>query len=250
MAAIASGIAVDRLFKVFCSTYLVFSDYMRPSIRLAAMMKLPVVYVFTHDSILAGEDGPTHQPVEQVASLRAIPGLSVLRPGDAEETRIAWEMAISSTRGPTALILSRQPLEVYEKADTLWEKTLQSGAYVVSDSTGKPETVIIASGSEVELALETKRCLGDERIRVVSMMCRELFLSSPQSLRERIVPAGTRRVVIEAGVSLGLEGLAEDTGIIVSVDCFGKSAPIEDLRRAYGLDPEVIASRIKSMERR
>ena len=158
MAAIANGIAVGRLLKVFCSTYLVFSDYMRPSIRLAAMMKLPVVYLFTHDSILVGEDGPTHQPVEQVASLRAIPGLAVLRPGDAEETRVAWEMAISSTGGPTALILSRHSLEVFDKADERWEKTLRSGAYIVSDSRGKPETVIIASGSEVELALETKRC--------------------------------------------------------------------------------------------
>jgi transketolase len=250
MAAIANGIAIDRLFKVFCSTYLVFSDYMRPSIRLAAMMRLPVVYVFTHDSILMGEDGPTHQPVEQVASLRAIPGLAVLRPGDAEETRVAWEMAISSTGGPTALILSRHPLEVFDKADAQWEKALRSGAYVVSDSRGKPETVIIASGSEVELALETKRRLGDDRVRVVSLMCRELFLGSPQSFREKVVPAGTRRIVIEAGVSLGLEGLAGDSGLIVSVDGFGKSAPIEDLRRAYGLDPEAIASRIRSMERR
>jgi transketolase len=249
MAAIANGIAVSHLFKVFCSTYLVFSDYMKPSIRLAAMMKLPVIYVFTHDSILAGEDGPTHQPVEQVASLRAIPGLTVLRPGDAEETRVAWKMAISAC-GPTALILSRHPLEVYGKADAQWEETLRFGAYVASDSTGEPETVIIASGSEVDLAIETKRCLGGEDVRVVSMMCRELFLKAPTAVREKIAPSGTRRIVIEAGVSLGLEGIAGDSGLIVSVNSFGKSAPIQDLRMVYGFDPQAIASRIKSMERR
>jgi transketolase len=250
MAAIANGIAVSRLYKVFCSTYLVFSDYMRPSIRLAAMMKLPVVYVFTHDSILSGEDGPTHQPVEQLASLRAIPGLAVLRPGDAEETRVAWKMAISASGGPTALILSRQPLTVYDKADALWEETLLFGAYIVSDAAATPETVIIASGSEVNLALETKRSLAEPGVRVVSMMCRELFLKAPPALREKIVPPGTRRIVIEAGVSLGWEGIAGDSGLIVSVDSFGKSAPMKDLRIAYGLDPQAIASRIKSMERR
>ena len=136
MAAVANGIAVGGFFRVFCSTYLVFSDYMRPSIRLAAMMRLPVIYVFTHDSVFLGEDGPTHQPVEQLASLRAIPGLSVLRPGDAEETCVAWKMAISMNAGPTALILSRQPLKVYEKDDAHWEENLKFGAYIVSDSVG------------------------------------------------------------------------------------------------------------------
>jgi len=245
MAAIANGIAVSRLFKVFCSTYLVFSDYMRPSIRLAAMMKLPVIYVFTHDSILSGEDGPTHQPVEQIASLRAIPGLLVLRPGDAEETRVAWKMAIAAGNGPTALILSRQPLEVYEKHDTQWENTVQSGAYIVSDSVGEPETVIIATGSEVNLALETRRTLGEKSIRVVSMMCRELFAKLPQAERERIVPAAARRVVIEAGVAQGWEGLAGSSGVIVSVESYGKSAPIKDLSVAYGLTPDAIAARIR-----
>ncbi len=245
MAAIANGIAVSHLFKVFCSTYLVFSDYMRPSIRLAAMMKLPVVYVFTHDSILAGEDGPTHQPVEQIASLRAIPGLSVLRPGDADETCVAWKMAIATAKGPTALILSRQSLTVYEKDDPRWEESLKSGAYVVSDSVGTPATVIIATGSEVNLALETKRSMGRDDVRVVSMMCRELFLKAPRTVREEIVPSASRRVVIEAGVSQGWEGLAGDSGLIISVESFGKSAPMKDLSVAYGFDPRAIAERIK-----
>jgi transketolase len=244
MAAIASGIAVSRAFRVFCSTYLVFSDYMRPSIRLAAMMKLPVVYVFTHDSIMAGEDGPTHQPVEQIASLRAIPGLSVLRPGDAEETCVAWKMAILKGDGPTALILSRQPLAVYDKDDARWEDTLEYGAYVVSDSAGKPATVIVASGSEVNLALETKKAMGRDDVKVVSMMCREMFLKAPPSVREAIVPFASRKVVIEAGVSQGWEGVAGDTGLIVSIETFGKSAPMKDLCTAFGFDPHAIAARI------
>jgi transketolase len=216
---------------------------MRPSIRLAAMMKLPVVYVFTHDSILAGEDGPTHQPVEQIASLRAIPGLSVLRPGDAEETCVAWKMAISTGNGPTALILSRQSLKVYGN-DARWEETLETGAYVVSDSVGKPATVIIASGSEVNLALETKRNMGRDDVRAVSMMCREMFLKAPQAVREEIVPSVSWRIVIEAGASQGWEGVAGDSGLIVSIESFGKSAPMKDLATAYGFDPKAIAARI------
>jgi transketolase len=245
MAAIANGIAVNRPYRVFISTYLVFSDYMRPSIRLAAMMKLPVTYIFTHDSVFLGEDGPTHQPVEHLASLRAIPGLTVLRPGDAEETRVAWEMAISSA-GPTCLILSRQPLTVYTKDDAHWEESLRHGAYVVSDSIGKPGTVLVASGSEVNLALETKDSLGATDVRVVSVMCRELFLRAPQAFREKIVPPGTRRAVIEAGVSQGWEGLAGDSGLIFSIESFGTSAPLKELKTALGFVPQAISARIKS----
>jgi len=244
MAAIANGIAVGRMLRPFCSTYLVFSDYMRPSIRLAAMMRLPVVYVFTHDSVLTGEDGPTHQPVEQIASLRAIPGLSVLRPGDAAEVRVAWKMAATAA-GPTALILGRHAIAVYAKDDARWEETLPaSGAYVVSDSRGEPATVLVATGSEVDLALETKRLLGGDGVRVVSMMCRELFLRAPKAARERIVPSAARRIVIEAGVSMGWEGIAGDSGAVVSVEEYGKSAPMKDIRLAYGLNAAAIAARI------
>jgi transketolase len=250
MAAVENGIAASRMLRPFCSTYLVFSDYMRPSIRLAAMMGLPVVYVFTHDTILAGEDGPTHQPVEHIASLRAIPGLTVLRPGDAEEARAAWKSAVSAS-GPTALIMGRHATSVYEKADPRWEESLSSsGAYVVSDSVGAPATVIIATGTEVELALETKRRLGRDDVRVVSMMCRELFLKAPKASREAVVPSDSRRVVIEAGVAMGWEGIAGDSGLVVSVETFGKSAPITDIRAAYGLDPEAIAARIAETAKR
>jgi len=245
MAGIANGIAVGGMLRVYCSTYLVFSDYMRPSIRLAAMMKLPVVYVFTHDSILIGEDGPTHQPVEQIAALRAIPGLVVLRPGDAEETRVAWQMAMSRTDGPTALILSRQALKVYEKDDPAWEQSLRLGAYVVSDSIGEPGTVIVASGSEVNLALETKHILNDPGVRVVSMMCRETFVKAPREAKDRLVPFRSHRVVVEAGVAQGWEGIAGDSGVVISVEDFGRSAPLKDVSAAYGLTPEAIAARIR-----
>ena len=243
MAAVANGIAVGGLLRVYCSTYLVFSDYMRPSIRLAAMMKLPVIYIFTHDSVFVGEDGPTHQPVEQVASLRAVPGLLVLRPGDAEETVVAWRMAMAH-QGPTALVLSRQALPVYEKHDAGFEETLRFGAYVVSDSAGAPRTVLVASGSEVSLALETKRLLGDTGIRVVSVMCRELFLRAPRDVRESLIPAGTRRIVVEAGISQGWEGIAGDSGLVISIEDFGKSAPMKDLATLYGFTAAAIGKRV------
>ncbi|HEY9595791.1 MAG TPA: transketolase, partial [Spirochaetia bacterium] len=244
MGAIANGIAVSRLLRPFCSTYLVFSDYLRPSIRLAALMKLPVVYVFTHDSIFVGEDGPTHQPVEQIASLRTVPGLLVLRPGDAEEAVAAWKMAITRTDGPTALILCRQPLKTYEKSDAEWEKRFGEGAYVASDCAGSPTTVIIATGSEVNLALEVKDRLGGEGVRVVSMPCRELFCRQPRHARERIIPAGARRVVIEAGVPQGWEGILGDSGVFAGVREFGKTGTIKQLREAFGLTAQSICDQI------
>ena len=247
MAAVANGIAVGRFFRVFCSTYLVFSDYMRPSIRLAAMMKLPTIYVFTHDSVFLGEDGPTHQPVEQLASLRAVPNLLVLRPGDAEETAAAWKMAISREDGPTALILSRQPLRVYEKADEDWEETLRYGGYIVSDSKGRPKMVLIATGSEVNLALETKRLLGSDDVRVVSIMCRELFNKAPSGVQEKLVPTEARRIVLEAGVSQGWEGIAGKSGRIFSVETFGQSATMKELQEFFQFEPQRICAAAREM---
>ena len=247
MAAIANGIAVGRFFRVFCSTYLVFSDYMRPSIRLAAMMKLPTIYVFTHDSVFLGEDGPTHQPVEQLASLRAVPNLLVLRPGDAEETAAAWKMAISREDGPTALILSRQPLRIYEKADANWEETLRHGGYIVSDSKGQPKIVIIATGSEVNLALETKRLLGSEDVRVVSMMCRELFNKAPSAIQEKLVPTEARRIVLEAGVPQGWEGIAGKSGRIFCVETFGQSATMKELQEFFQFEPHRICKKAREV---
>lgn len=246
MGAIANGIAVSRLLRPFCSTYLVFSDYLRPSIRLAALMKLPVIYVFTHDSIFVGEDGPTHQPVEQIASLRTVPGLLVVRPGDSEEAVAAWKMAIRRTDGPTALILCRQPLKTYRKADAEWETRFNEGAYVASDCAGSPGTVIVATGSEVSLALEVKESLGNDGIRVVSMPCRELFCSQPRAARERIIPRGTRRVVIEAGVPQGWEGIIGDSGVFAGVHGFGKTGTIKQLREEFGLTARSICEQINA----
>ena len=248
MGAIANGIAVTRLLRPFCSTYLVFSDYLRPAIRLAALMKLPVVYVFTHDSIFVGEDGPTHQPVEQIASLRAIPGLLVARPGDAQEAVAAWKMAMTRTDGPTALILSRQALNTYEKSDAQWEDRFSEGAYVVSDCTGSPRTVIIATGSEVNLALEVKDSLGGDGVRVVSMPCRELFQNAPRHVRERIVPATGRRVVIEAGIAQGWEGIAADSGVIACVRGFGKTGTIKQLKEEFGFTPQRVHDMVTGKE--
>lgn len=247
MAAIANGIAVGRFFRVFCSTYLVFSDYMRPSIRLAAMMKLPTIYVFTHDSVFLGEDGPTHQPVEQLASLRAVPNLLVLRPGDAEETATAWKMAISREDGPTALILSRQPLRVYEKADADWEDSLRHGGYIVSDSKGQPKIVLIATGSEVNLALETKRLVSSDDLRVVSIMSRELFQKAPSDVQEKLIPAEARRIVLEAGVSQGWEGIAGKSGQIFCVETFGKSATMKELQELFQFEAPRLCTTAREM---
>jgi transketolase len=211
------------------------------------MMKLPTIYVFTHDSVLLGEDGPTHQPVEQLASLRAVPNLLVLRPGDAEETAAAWKMAIAREDGPTALILSRQPLRVYEKADAGWEETVGHGGYVVSDAKGRPKIVLIATGSEVNLALETKRLLGSDDVRVVSMMCRELFNKAPSGVQEKLVPAEARRIVLEAGVSLGWEGIAGKSGRIFCVETYGQSATMKEVQELFQFEPQRVCAAAKEM---
>jgi len=246
MGAIVNGIALYKCFRPFCSTFLVFSDYMRPSIRLAALMGLPVIYVFTHDSIFIGEDGPTHQPVEQLATLRAIPELLIFRPGDAEETAIAWKMAMDRTCGPTVLALSRQALTVYHKEDVNWHEEIRRGAYIVSDSKGPPEIVLIATGSEVNLALEVKKILSFDKIRVVSMMCRELFLKAPQNFRDDLIPGYAQRIVLEAGVKQGWTEIAGPSGYIKSVECFGKSAPALELSEYYGFSAKTVVTLIRT----
>lgn len=246
MGAIVNGIALYRCLRPFCATFLVFSDYMRPSIRLAALMGLPVIYVFTHDSIFVGGDGPTHQPVEQLAALRAIPNLLVFRPGDAEETVIAWKMAMERTDGPTVLALSRQALAVYPKEDANWEEKLRQGAYTVSDSKGTPEIVLIATGSEVNLALEVKKILSSDKVRVVSMMCRELFLKAPQNFRDELIAGSTQRIVLETGVAQGWAEIAGPSGYIQSIERFGKSAPALELSEHFGFSARTIATLIRT----
>ncbi|GAH85454.1 unnamed protein product, partial [marine sediment metagenome] len=208
---------------------------------MAALMGLPVIYVFTHDSVLVGEDGPTHQPVEHLAALRAIPGLLVLRPGDAEETIAAWKMAIEHTEGPSALILTRQSLVVYPKTDSNWQENLKRGAYIVVDSDEDPEVVMIATGSEVNLALEVKRIVGSDEIRIISMMSRELFLQTSRELQTKLIPETAYRVVLEAGVSLGWGEIAESDGMILCIDRFGESGPGQKVAEHLGLSSNKIA---------
>ncbi len=224
MAAISNGIALHGGFRPFCATFLVFSDYMRGAMRLSALMQQPVIYVLTHDSIFLGEDGPTHQPVEHLAALRAIPGMTVLRPGDPQETVEAWLMAIENSLGPTVLALSRQGLATYQKADESWQRTMRKGAYIVQESDGDPELVIVAAGSEVTLALEAA-AETSKKVRVVSMISRELFLSQSREFRERVVPPGVRTIVAELGVAQGWEGFVRDAEDLFVLSDFGASGP-------------------------
>jgi transketolase len=243
MGAITNGMALYGGLRPFCATFLVFSDYMRPSIRLASLMGLPVVYVFTHDSIYVGEDGPTHQPVEHYAALRCIPGLTFIRPADAEETNQAWVMALENSSGPTAMALTRQNLPIFEKADTDWSKTMRRGAYIAKEAAGEPKTVLIATGSEVSLALEVAEKVGDT-VRVVSMPCRELFVRQDEQFRESIVPANARRVVIEVGVSLGWGGIAGNPQDIVVLDRYGASGNAGEVAGHFGFTADAVIKKL------
>jgi transketolase len=245
MGAAVNGMAYHGGLRPFCATFMVFSDYMRGAVRVAAIAKLPVVYVFTHDSIFVGEDGPTHEPVEHLAALRAIPNVLVLRPADAEETEAAWRQALARTDGPTVLALTRQALAVFAKHDARWRETIARGAYVARDCAGAPETVIVATGSEVGTALAAAALLEDRRVRVVSMMCRERFMAQDRAFRESLVPPGARRVVIEAGTSFGWTSPFDDGTLVVSIDRFGESGPWQKLAEAFGITPAALAARIQ-----
>ncbi len=248
MGAIVNGMALHGGLRPYCSTFFVFSDYMRPPIRLAAMMKLPVIYVFTHDSIFLGEDGPTHQPVEHLAAMRVIPGLTVLRPADAQETAMAWKMAVQNSSGPTALVLTRQNIEVFPKHDKGWRENIRRGAYIVHDSGADPDVVVVATGSEVSLALEAVRSMNDQSIRVVSMISRELFFDQSEGTRESIVPKGAKRLVVEAGVSFGWEGVTGADGSIIAIDRFGESGPGKQVSEHLGFGVEHVVQEIKKLK--
>ncbi|MFN8188130.1 MAG: transketolase [Gaiellales bacterium] len=249
MGAIVNGLALHGgIVKPFGSTFLVFSDYMRPAVRLSALMELPVVWVWTHDSIGVGEDGPTHQPVEHVASLRAIPNLWVIRPADANETAAAWRVALEREDGPVALILTRQDVPVLDPVDP---GGVARGAYVLSGPDGgSPDAILIASGSEVALALEAARSAAEDGIvaRVVSMPCWELFAAQSPEYRDAVLPPGvTARVSIEAGVSLGWERWLGPGGTAVSVERFGASAPGATVLAHYGFTVEHVGERIRTL---
>jgi transketolase len=237
MAAIVNGLVLSKL-RAFGATFLTFSDYMRPSIRLAALMKLPVFHVFTHDSIGLGEDGPTHQPIEQLVALRAIPNLIVLRPADANEVHEAYKVIFSLTEEPACLVLSRQKLPVFDRNRYALASGLARGAYIMADAeNGEPQVILIASGSEVQLCIEAREKLAckDIAVRVVSMPSWELFERQDEHYRDEVLPPGVKaRVAVEMGSVIGWDRYAGCTGAIIGVHSFGASAPIKDLMQKFG----------------
>ena len=253
MGAIANGIARHGGLIPFAGTFLVFSDYMRPPIRLAAMMGCKVIYVFTHDSVGIGQDGPTHQPVEQIASLRAVPNLVVIRPSDANEVREAWIAALKRD-GPTALILTRQNLPVLDRTEYAPAEALHRGAYVLWQAReGRPDVIIIATGSEVHVALEAARILAGEGInpRVVAMPSWELFEAQSEDYRREVLPPEVEaRVAVEAGVSLGWERYVCPDGAVTSVERFGESAPGSEVLAKFGFTPENVAEKAREVLRK
>jgi transketolase len=246
MGAISNGLAAHGIIP-FAATFLIFSDYMRPPIRLAALMKLQVIYVFTHDSIALGEDGPTHQPVEQLASLRAIPHLTVIRPADANETAVAWQVAIETRHNPTALILTRQKVPTLDRKQYSSAEGLRHGAYILSDAPkGKPAIILIASGSEVSLIVAAKEKLQAKKIpvRIVSMPSWELFAAQSQKYRDSVLPPSVKaRLSVEAGRSQGWERYVGDNGDMISVEDFGASAPGPIIMQKYGFTVENVCKR-------
>ncbi len=251
MGAVLNGIALSKAFIPYGGTFLIFSDYMRPAIRLAALMELPVVYVFTHDSIFLGEDGPTHQPVSQLAALRAIPGLTVIRPADARETVEGWRLALANRGGPTALALTRQKLPVLAETRGRARAGVARGGYVLSDPEGaEPRAILIATGSEVALALAAQRALADEGlpVRVVSLPSWEIFDAQGRAWRDQVLPpALDRRLAIEADSPLGWERYVGDRGGVLGVDRFGASAPYRDLEGVYGFTVDHVKLRLRAL---
>jgi transketolase len=247
MTAISNGIALHGGLRAFASTFLVFADYMRPAIRLAALMKLPVVYVLTHDSIFVGEDGPTHQPVETLTSLRTIPNLSVLRPADAEETAVARRQAMERTDGPTVLALSRQNLPVFAKDDPEWPYTMALGAYVARNSGKSPEVVLVASGSEVSLAFAAAELVRARKpelaISVVSVPDRGAFYRAPAAVRDAILSPPAKVFVAEAGIAMGWERIAPADHIF-SIERFGESGPGDKVAAHLGFTAQAFADLI------
>jgi len=250
MASAMNGLALSG-FRPFGGTFLIFSDYARPSIRLAALMRQPVIYVFTHDSIFLGEDGPTHEPIEQLAALRAIPNLVVLRPADAHETAQAWRVAIERKDGPTAFSLTRQKLPVLVEAAERGADGVAKGGYVIADAEGgEPELLLLATGSEVHLALGAQKLLAADgvRARVVSLPSFELFAAQPAEYRDSVLPpAVTRRLAIEAARPFGWDRWVGAQGDVLGVDRFGESGKYEDLAKHFGFTPENVAARARAL---
>ena len=247
MAAVTNGIALDATFRPYCGTFLIFSDYMRPSIRLSALMGVPSIFVFTHDSIFLGEDGPTHQPIEQLDALRAMPGLTVFRPADGLETAMAWTWIAQRARGPALLALTRQTVQPLERKARFAPEDVWRGGYAVQDPGKKTAVVLLASGSEVRLACDAAEKLGGEGVpaRVVSVPCLSLFLEQPAKYRDKLVPDdGTPLVAVEAARGESFRSLVGRRGLIYGIDRFGASAPAADLAEAFGFTPDKLSARV------
>jgi transketolase len=250
MTAVLNGMALHGGFIPYGGTFLIFSDYMRPAIRLAALMKQHVIYVLTHDSIGLGEDGPTHQPIEHLASLRSMPNVTVLRPADANETAEAWKFVIKSNKGPTVLALTRQSLPTLDRTVFGTAELLHRGAYVLKDVNGTPDAIILASGSEVKLALEAAETLAQDGVaaRVVSMPSWELFDDQTQEYKNSVLPENVKaRVSIEAGATQGWHKYLGMNGIAIGLDHFGASAPINDLFTNFGITADSVVQAVKSL---
>ncbi len=244
MGAVMSGMFLHSGIRPYGGTFLVFADYMRGAIRVASIMNLPIIYVFTHDSVAVGEDGPTHQPIEQIASLRAIPGLTVIRPADAVETADAWKQALINMSGPTALILSRQKLPILDRKDTDGE--LKYGAYTLQNTDSKPDIILIASGSEVHICVKAAETLKEKGInaRVVSMPSWELFENAPSYYQRRILPPAVRtRIAVEAGIKMGWERYVGKSDRVIGIKGFGASAPGSRVLAEYGFTPDTIVKK-------
>ncbi len=249
MGAILNGMSLSKL-RVFGSTFLIFSDYMRAAIRLSALMDQPVIYVFTHDSIGLGEDGPTHQPIEQLMSLRTIPRMVVIRPADANETAEAWRVAMQSKERPVALVLTRQAVPTFDRTKYASAEGLRLGAYVLADSGGKTEVILMATGSEVQLCAQAHEQLTSEgiRSRVVSMPSWELFKQQSQEYQDSVLPPQVRaRVAVEAGTGLGWREYVGSEGRVIARYDFGASAPIKDLLKHFGFTADRVASEARSL---
>jgi transketolase len=254
MAAIVNGLTLSKL-RAFGATFFIFSDYARPAIRLSALMELPTIFVFTHDAMGDGEDGPTHQPVEQLLSLRAIPGLVVLRPGDANEVVEAYRYVLQLRHQPAVLALSRQALPTFDRNKYASAAGVARGAYVMADAPGgPPEIILLASGSEVSLVVAAHEELVSRRIRsrVVSMPSWDIFEHQPQSYRDDVLPPSVKpRLAVEQGSALGWERYVKDDGRVIGMKTFGASAPLKELQRKFGFEPErVVAAALELLGRK
>ena len=250
MGAIVNGLSLTEGLTAYGSTFFIFTDYMRPTLRLAGIMKQPAIFVYTHDSIGLGEDGTTHQPVEHLMAMRIIPNMVTIRPADANETAHAWRVALERKDGPVAIVLTRQGIPVINYEHCAGPQSLEKGAYVLKDANDIPQLILIATGSEVQLALEAQKQLASEGIhaRVVSMPSWELFEKQDESYKESVLPKEIRkRISIEAGVTLGWHKYITDQGVAIGIDTYGESAPGKKLMQEFGFTTENVVKHAKQL---